>query len=979
MALESPQSSIGANPPLTPRVFLSYSRRDKALAEELRTRLENSGITVWVDVAEIEFAAKWLKEIERAITGSDIFLALVSNEYLKSDSCLLECELAARLGRRAIAVIASESVVTEDIPNSLRERQWSNLDEVGTEWVATSILKVVSEDSEDAALHRYLGERAIRWQESLKKTQLVLRGEDLSKAESLLLRYGLHQRPIGGEIAELIGASRRARQRERRVITAVTVFVGLLGSAISLIYLQYRDKELTSAVSTLASLVAGGDLEKAAAVATKEAGVVQRDVIGLTYAAIAKANNLTHVGEVGGSDLGAVRSIFVRERRTVVYTGRFKVITYEPFKVTELDIEGIDDDGNMDVSVSSNGRYLTFWFHRLLVIHDLDLGKKTTIKVDEALEFASVSESGNWLILVRAGTLLLYPLEKDKLPTQLGSAAHEEKRLELFGFVNDSLLVRRATTGEIYQYSIMELGDRSSPIASKVDLIKSAAYLRAFAANRQGDLALLLEDQVVTFNSALGRRSSNGVPVSLVSDKTPARGACGVIVSEQADSLILLFEQGTEFRPRAKAGSTKRTALITPPPKDRQSKLADLRRNDVPAGCSATTNVDLFDSRIFRRGKSLITNMQAARAAPNEKNDDGKDAPSHIQLVNGGKHLLEIYVYHFGRGDMSVRVSAIPDRLVVFGAQSIAAGIDVKTGVVRWMTRSGEIRQRPADMAWPLPGFPKDVQEAVISSNASSAAVLSTTGTLTLWNIASTPKRIWSIETGYKEASDRSSPLAFSPDESRILALWRTRGALYGSADGNEICHFERFEPQMGTTTFVPDGSIAEIESQIAQGDAMETRSAQFRRSTDCTKYSRPIKKDPANNAKTAPSVTHLYDFSAVSGRGLGLQLDLDQGVFIADEVTAGAYQVTDTRTGKAVFPLPRHAGRIFALRRWREKMLFSGDEAGLINLWDTDAGRLMWQFDSLQCPVNEIVPSTATGHVFLSCSGTAFIVLKLP
>lgn len=71
-------------------VFLSYSVKDKRMANGIRRNLEARGIHVWYAPAAIEGGDDWRVRIEEGIAGASIFVALVTSNYLKSAHCFAE-------------------------------------------------------------------------------------------------------------------------------------------------------------------------------------------------------------------------------------------------------------------------------------------------------------------------------------------------------------------------------------------------------------------------------------------------------------------------------------------------------------------------------------------------------------------------------------------------------------------------------------------------------------------------------------------------------------------------------------------------------------------------------------------------------------------------------------------------------------------------------------------------------------------------
>jgi hypothetical protein len=61
-------------------VFISYARKDGAeLANRLLGDLKREGFEVWLDTHEIAGGTTWTKEIEEALDGADVVLALLTS------------------------------------------------------------------------------------------------------------------------------------------------------------------------------------------------------------------------------------------------------------------------------------------------------------------------------------------------------------------------------------------------------------------------------------------------------------------------------------------------------------------------------------------------------------------------------------------------------------------------------------------------------------------------------------------------------------------------------------------------------------------------------------------------------------------------------------------------------------------------------------------------------------------------------------
>ena len=88
---------------IRPRIFMSYSRLDKAYIEGVRSDLLSSGIDCWIDDTNIQTGDRLNPVIEDAISQSSMFFAYVTKSYLDSRWCMKELQHA--LTTPGIAVV----------------------------------------------------------------------------------------------------------------------------------------------------------------------------------------------------------------------------------------------------------------------------------------------------------------------------------------------------------------------------------------------------------------------------------------------------------------------------------------------------------------------------------------------------------------------------------------------------------------------------------------------------------------------------------------------------------------------------------------------------------------------------------------------------------------------------------------------------------------------------------------------------------
>ncbi|XP_050410607.1 uncharacterized protein LOC126825147 [Patella vulgata] len=87
----SPESQQSQGPK---DLMISYSHADTPFMKKLREKLEESGISVWVDIAGLQAGVDFLNKIGQAIIDSKLFISIVSSASVKSKYCKDELALA---------------------------------------------------------------------------------------------------------------------------------------------------------------------------------------------------------------------------------------------------------------------------------------------------------------------------------------------------------------------------------------------------------------------------------------------------------------------------------------------------------------------------------------------------------------------------------------------------------------------------------------------------------------------------------------------------------------------------------------------------------------------------------------------------------------------------------------------------------------------------------------------------------------------
>ena len=71
-------------PPKIPKIFISYSHKDREFLNQLTMDLEKAGMSVWVDEKKIKVGDPISQKVEEGITGCDYFCLVISGHSGKS-------------------------------------------------------------------------------------------------------------------------------------------------------------------------------------------------------------------------------------------------------------------------------------------------------------------------------------------------------------------------------------------------------------------------------------------------------------------------------------------------------------------------------------------------------------------------------------------------------------------------------------------------------------------------------------------------------------------------------------------------------------------------------------------------------------------------------------------------------------------------------------------------------------------------------
>lgn len=134
-----------------PKIFLSYSWKDKAKADEIDNDFKDVGILMTRDIRDTKFKTN-LKEYMRGVRSHDYMLMLVSDSFLKSVNCMyevLEIFKEKNYKERILQIILNNAKI-KDVSSRLDYIQfWENQEKLLNDKAKNSSLKNLGAIADD--------------------------------------------------------------------------------------------------------------------------------------------------------------------------------------------------------------------------------------------------------------------------------------------------------------------------------------------------------------------------------------------------------------------------------------------------------------------------------------------------------------------------------------------------------------------------------------------------------------------------------------------------------------------------------------------------------------------------------------------------------------------------------------------------------------------------------------------------------------
>jgi tetratricopeptide (TPR) repeat protein len=215
------------------RLFLSYARRDAAIAEKVFFAIESAGLTVYRDTEQILPAEDWRGRLEALITRSDGVLFVMSPNSVRSSVCAWEVEVATRLNKRIVPLVVA-NLDEAAVPAGLERLNYIFATPAHDFDAAISqAAKAATTDIDWVRTHTTLGERAGEWAKAGRPGRSrTLRGEELSEAEAWIATHP-PDAPLPTEIHRAwIAASRAEATRRQRAWLAGALIVAVISTGL---------------------------------------------------------------------------------------------------------------------------------------------------------------------------------------------------------------------------------------------------------------------------------------------------------------------------------------------------------------------------------------------------------------------------------------------------------------------------------------------------------------------------------------------------------------------------------------------------------------------------------------------------------------------------------------------------------------------------------------------------------------------------
>lgn len=228
------------------RLFISYSRKDAEVANEIVNRLGQKGFEVLIDTRDLPFGEEFKPELEELIKRSDTVLWLLSEYSISSRWCQWELNEVVQNSKRLIPIRIGK-IDENGLPDAIGKINILPPLEIYENAKHLDILvKAIETDYQWIKSYTRLMELAAEWKFHKKKAGF-LKGKQLKKAEDWILQKPVKAPSPHVDVVELIQSSRKTASSRLRywIIGSVMVAAIFFGIAV-FAFIQQKVAELNA-------------------------------------------------------------------------------------------------------------------------------------------------------------------------------------------------------------------------------------------------------------------------------------------------------------------------------------------------------------------------------------------------------------------------------------------------------------------------------------------------------------------------------------------------------------------------------------------------------------------------------------------------------------------------------------------------------------------------------------------------------------
>ena len=192
-------------------IFISYSRRDQKITEDIIESLQMHDVDIWFDKSDIPKGVEWWLTIESGILNANAFIFILSLESLHSEVCNWELHWAIQHNKKIIPVAVEDVFQQQTLLSDLETQKWqlpnSQSVSAAENWdtlrrlniifilesdtLKQGVLEIIEASRTDLPYleqHTRFLQRAKEWDDQNRESSFCLGGIELESAEKWISR-----------------------------------------------------------------------------------------------------------------------------------------------------------------------------------------------------------------------------------------------------------------------------------------------------------------------------------------------------------------------------------------------------------------------------------------------------------------------------------------------------------------------------------------------------------------------------------------------------------------------------------------------------------------------------------------------------------------------------------------------------------------------------------------------------------------------